>query len=238
MSTIVAEDLVQREQLLQDFGRPERAALYVPRVLQQHLVDDPHRHAWTAEGAAVFADVSGFTKLSEALAQKGREGAEQITETIERVFDALLGIAYERGGNLLKFGGDALLLWFHGDDAVARACGAAATMRSALRDIGAIRFPDVDVTLRISQGIHTGRFEFFAVGERHRELLPVGPGWSKLAASETAAEADQILITPDAAAQLPPNCLGDSVGSGHTLLREAPEHASKLPFVPRPKLAT
>jgi class 3 adenylate cyclase/tetratricopeptide (TPR) repeat protein len=186
----------------------------------------------------VFADVSGFTKLSEALAQKGREGAEQITETIERVFDSLLGIAYERGGSLLKFGGDALLLWFHGDDAVARACGAADAMRGALRDIGAIKFPDVDVTLRISQGIHAGRFEFFAVGERHRELLPVGPGWSKLAASETAAEADQILLTPEAAAHVPANCLGESVESGHTLLREAPEHASKLPFVARPKLAT
>lgn len=238
MSTIVAEDLVQREHALQDFGRPERAALYVPRVLQQHLVDDPHRHAWTAEGAAVFADVSGFTKLSEALAQKGREGAEQITETIERVFDSLLGVAYERGGSLLKFGGDALLLWFEGDDAVACACGAADAMRTALREIGAIKFPDVDITLRISQGIHAGRFEFFAVGERHRELLPVGRGWSKLAASETAAEADQILLTPEAAAQLPANCLGACVESGHSLLREAPEHASKLPFVPRPKLAT
>src|SRR6185437_7809554 len=36
MSSIVAENLVQREKLLEDFGRPERAGLYVPRVLQQH----------------------------------------------------------------------------------------------------------------------------------------------------------------------------------------------------------
>jgi len=176
MSSIVAENLVQREKLLEDFGRPERAGLYVPRVLQQHLADDPLRQAWSAEGTAVFADVSGFTKLSEALAQKGREGAEQITETIEHVFGVLLGVAYDRGGTLLKFGGDALLLWFQGEHHAVRACGAAACIRAILHDVGTIELPDVTVTLRISQGVHTGRFEFFAVGTSHRELLPVGPG--------------------------------------------------------------
>jgi hypothetical protein len=57
-----------------------RAIPYVARILQQHLVDDPTRRAWKGKGTAVFVDISGFTKLSERLARKGREGAEQITE--------------------------------------------------------------------------------------------------------------------------------------------------------------
>jgi predicted ATPase/class 3 adenylate cyclase len=235
---IVVENLVQREKLLDDFGRPERAGLYVPRVLQQHLVDDPLRQAWIAEGTAVFADVSGFTKLSEALAQKGREGAEQITETIEHVFGVLLGVAYERGGTLLKFGGDALLLWFQGEHHVVRACGAAARIRDVLRDIGTIALPDVTITLRISQGVHTGRFEFFAVGTSHRELLPVGPGWSRLAAAEASADADQIVLTTETAASIPAEYLGDPTEMGRMLLREPAEHAEKVAVVPRPKLAT
>jgi predicted ATPase/class 3 adenylate cyclase len=235
---IVVENLVQREKLLDDFGRPERAGLYVPRVLQQHLVDDPLRQAWIAEGTAVFADVSGFTKLSEALAQKGREGAEQITETIEHVFGVLLGVAYERGGTLLKFGGDALLLWFQGEHHVVRACGAAARIRDVLRDIGTIALPDVTITLRISQGVHTGRFEFFAVGTSHRELLPVGPGWSRLAAAEASADADQIVLTTETAASMPAEYLGDPTEMGRMLLREPAEHAEKVAVVPRPKLAT
>jgi predicted ATPase/class 3 adenylate cyclase len=235
---IAVENLVQREKLLDDFGRPERAGLYVPRVLQQHLVDDPLRQAWIAEGTAVFADVSGFTKLSEALAQKGREGAEQITETIEHVFGVLLGVAYERGGTLLKFGGDALLLWFQGEHHVVRACGAAARIRDVLRDIGTIALPDVTITLRISQGVHTGRFEFFAVGTSHRELLPVGPGWSRLAAAEASADADQIVLTTETAASMPAEYLGDPTEMGRMLLREPAEHAEKVAVVPRPKLAT
>jgi class 3 adenylate cyclase/tetratricopeptide (TPR) repeat protein len=237
-STIMASGRLEREALLEDFGRPERAGLYVPRILQQHLAEDPLRQGWVAEGTAVFADVSGFTKLSEALARKGREGAEQITETIEQVFALMLGVAYDRGGSLLKFGGDALLLWFEGEDHVARACDAAAKMRGVLHEVGTIELSDVTVTLRMSQGVHSGRFEFFAVGQSHRELLPVGPGWSRLAATESAAEAGQILVTTEAAAELPSDCLGDSIATGRLLVREPSEHRDDMPLVPRPKLAT
>ena len=51
-------------------------------MLQQRLASHPEDRAWTAEGTAVFVDVSGFTRLSEQLARKGREGSEQITEVI------------------------------------------------------------------------------------------------------------------------------------------------------------
>src|SRR5690349_19757873 len=91
---------------------PEGAGRYFARILQHHLVDDPESPHWITEGTAAFVDISGFTKLSERLARKGREGAEQITEAIGSSFDAILHVAYANGGSLLKFGGDALLIWF------------------------------------------------------------------------------------------------------------------------------
>ena len=56
-----------------------RAGLYVPRILQKHLATDPERRWWSQTGTAVFSDISGFTRLSEQLARKGRAGSEQIT---------------------------------------------------------------------------------------------------------------------------------------------------------------
>ena len=237
MTPVVADNLVQREKTLRDFGRPERAGLYVPRVLQQHLADDPLSEAWSAAGTAVFADVSGFTRLSEALAQKGREGAEQITDAIEKVFGELLGVAYDRGGTLLKFGGDALLLWFDGDDHVVRACGAAGRIREALSRVGVIELPGVTITLRISQGVHTGTFDFFVVGTSHHELLTVGPEWTQLAAAESCAGADQIVISAQTASLLPQECVGESVASGNLLVHE-PAHPEKVAAAAPPKLAT
>ena len=135
----------------------ERVNLYVPRILQQHLVDHPETRGWTVEGTAAFVDISGFTKLSEQLARKGKEGAEQITEVIGKSFESILQVAYDRGGSLLKFGGDALLLWFEGDSHVERACHATLMMRAVLDDVGRIKLPDAEVTLQMSQGVHSGR---------------------------------------------------------------------------------
>ncbi len=131
---------------------------------------------WTSEGTAAFIDVSGFTKLSEALARKGREGAEHIADAIGGICESMLAVAYANGGSLLKFGGDALLLWFDGDRHEGRACRAAIQMRARLAEVGRIVVDDATITLRMAQGVHSGRFHFFAVGAAHTELLTAGPG--------------------------------------------------------------
>jgi class 3 adenylate cyclase/tetratricopeptide (TPR) repeat protein len=214
-----------------------RANLYVARMLQQHLVDDPTGRSWADDGTAVFVDVSGFTKLSEALARKGREGAEQITGVIGHVFELMLAVAYDAGGSLLKFGGDALLLWFKGDGHAGRSCRATVLMRAVLRDMGAVELRDAKIALQISQGVHSGRFHFFAVGSSHTELLPVGPAWSHLVAIERGADADEIVVSIDTASALPAESLGEPKGPGRLLKQEPPGYAEKLPLSPRPKMS-
>ncbi len=214
----------------------ERVVPYLTRILQLHLLADPDAPCWTTEGTALFADVSGFTQLSEQLARKGREGAEQITDTIGGSFASILKVAYENGASLLKFGGDALLLWFHGDGHAPRACAAAVRMRGTLDDVGRIELPGAKVTLRMSQGMHTGKFHFFAVGNSHLEMLPTGPAWSRTVAMEHAAEAGEILVSAETAALLPADLLGDPKASGVLLLREPPGQDEKIPYIPRPKM--
>ncbi len=134
----------------------------------------------TVECTMVFADVSGFTRLSERLARQGKEGAEQLVDIINACFSALLAEAYGRGGSLVKFGGDAMLLVFYDQEGNqehgARACSAAAAMRRTLREIGRIRAGDTNVVLRMSVGVHSGPYAMFVVGGSHRELLIGGPG--------------------------------------------------------------
>ena len=215
----------------------ERANAYVPRVLQKHLVDDPAGRSWTSDGTAAFVDISGFTQLSEQLARKGREGAEQISDTIGRCFESILHSAYDNGASLLKFGGDALLLWFDEEGHVARACRAAVLMRRVLGEVGRIELPDAKVTLQMAQGVHSGTFHFFAVGNSHRELLPVGPAWSRLVAMEQGAGADEIVISTETAAVLAADCVGAGKGPGLLLQHEPPGEAQKMPLRPRPQMS-
>ncbi len=203
-------------------GRSAAARPYVPRLLLQRLLHAPDERSWTVDGSVVFVDISGFTKLSERLAKRGKEGAEQVTEAIEACFTSLLAVAYGNGGGLVKFGGDALLLLFDGSDHVARAARSAVFMRSTLREVGRIELPDAKLQLRMSVGVHSGTFHFFLVGSSHRELLATGPAWTRAVEMEHEANAGEILVSPETAAALPERCLGRPKGPGRLLLRELP----------------
>jgi class 3 adenylate cyclase/tetratricopeptide (TPR) repeat protein len=171
----------------------------------------------------VFADVSGFTRLSERLARQGREGAEQLVDVINTCFSALLAEAYSRGGSLVKFGGDAMVLMFYDQDGdqhhALRACSAAVAMRRRLREVGRSRVGDSTVVLRMSVGLHSGQYGMFVVGGSHREMLIAGPAASTVVTLEAAASTGQILISPETARGLPRGCVGPSVGPGMLLAR-------------------
>jgi class 3 adenylate cyclase/tetratricopeptide (TPR) repeat protein len=210
-------------QLMPEVHAPARsvsARPYVPRLVLQRLTEAPEERWWSVDGSVVFVDISGFTKLSERLAKHGREGAEQVTDAIEACFSALLAVAYANGGGLVKFGGDALLLLFDGPGHVERAARSAVWMRRMLRDVGRVELPGVKLQLRMSVGMHTGRFDMFLVGGSHRELIVTGPAWTRTVEMEHAAEAGEILASPEALALLPARCIGREKGPGRLLVRE------------------
>lgn len=195
---------------------------YVPRLLADWQRESPDQAARVIEGTLVFVDISGFTKLSERLARKGKVGSEEVTEVLDSTFARLLAVAYENGGGLLKFGGDALLLFFSGADHTARACHAAVGMRAKLREIGAIATSAGQVRLRMSVGVHSGSFTFFLAGGSHLELLVTGPAVTRTVEMEHAAVAGEILISAGTAAALDERLLGEARAGGR-LLQKAPK---------------
>ena len=194
---------------------------YVPRLLLRHLDETPDAALRSFDGTLVFIDVSGFTQLSERLARQGREGAERLADAIGRCFTTLLTVAYECGGGLLKFGGDALLLLFDGDGHAERACRAAVGMRRTLREAGRLEEGGVRVTLRMSVGVHSGECSFFVTHGDHRELLVTGPAATEVVRMERAAATGQIVVSDQTAARLPAACTRAAAGPGR-LLHRAP----------------
>ncbi len=199
----------------------QRITPYLPRLVIDWIRDEPAVLARRLDGTIVFIDVSGFTKLSERLARAGNVGAEELAETIGSTFSELLTVAYANGGGLVKFGGDALFLFFSGEHHASRACASAIGMRATLRDQGTLTVLGQHVRLRMSIGVHTAGFEFFLVGNSHRELVAAGPGISAVAELEGAAEAGEILISPETAGLIARSLVGNAKGPG-LLLRRAP----------------
>jgi class 3 adenylate cyclase/tetratricopeptide (TPR) repeat protein len=213
--------------------QPPRGLLdpYVPRALLRHLAETPAARVQAVEGTLIFADISGFTRLSERLARRGREGAEEVVETIGTCFARLLRVAYDNGGGLLKFGGDALLLKFEGEEHLARAARSAVGMRRRLREAGPLQTSAGKITLRMSQGMHSGEILMFLVGASHREHLIAGPTTSTVVQMEKVADAGEIVLSPQVARRLPRACVGTAKGPGH-LLASAPAGADWAPSEP------
>src|SRR5512144_1876460 len=79
-------------------------AAYLPQDRRQALArgeDLPER----ARGAALFADIAGFTPLTEALdrALGARRGVEAMTDQINRVYNALIAEVERCGGRVIGF---------------------------------------------------------------------------------------------------------------------------------------
>ena len=78
--------------------------------------DDRDLPLRTFEAATLFADASGFTALTEKLAQR-KNGAELMCEIMNRFIGAVILIVHQHGGDVVKFAGDAVSCIFEVGDA-------------------------------------------------------------------------------------------------------------------------
>ncbi len=153
--------------------------------------------------------------------RKGRIGAEELTSVLSSVFSDMLSVAYQRGGSLLKFGGDALLLLFEGPDHPLEAVGAAVDMRAALRASAGISTSVGRIALRMSVGVHSGRIDFFMVGDSHRELIVTGPTATTTTEMESIADANEIVVSAATRAALPADYTKNAKGNGWVLRKRS-----------------
>ncbi|MDQ1746448.1 MAG: hypothetical protein QOD07_711 [Frankiaceae bacterium] len=195
---------------------------YVPRPVVDWLretPDDTHREV---RGSFVFADISGFTALTEQLAARGKVGAEEMADVLNATFARLLVPAYDYGAALVKWGGDATLLLFTGDQHASRAARAAYEMQRVMRRVGRVRTTRGSVQLRMSVGVHSGVLDFFLVGGSHRELVVTGPAVAAVTALEQAAAAGEVLLSGTTRAALPDGLTEDAGGGAYRLISPPP----------------
>ncbi len=219
---------------------PEHAA-YVPRLLPGWaFASDALAHR-EIDASLVLFDISGFTRLTERLSRQGRAGAEELSDVLHAVFTPLVAVAEDEGSDLLKWGGDAVLLLLDGPGHALRAARAARGMHRVLGLVGHLRTSVGRVVLRASSGIHTGTVHLVLAGDpaAHRELIVVGPAATAVCRVDAAAGAGQIVVSEETARALPSRLLGAAVPAGWLLARAVPEPETLpvvAPGVPPPEL--
>jgi class 3 adenylate cyclase/tetratricopeptide (TPR) repeat protein len=198
---------------------------YVPRLVLAWAAAESSAAHRVVDGSLVLLDITGFTRLTERLARRGREGAEELSEILDRVFGQLLTEADDEGADLLKWGGDAVLLLLDGPEHARRAGRSALRMHRRLTRSGRLSTSIGRVVLRASSGVESGPVHLVLVGtpSRHRELVVLGPTATRVAMLERAAGTGQVLAGETTVAQLSARSVGPWKDPGH-LLTGLPAH--------------
>jgi len=187
----------------------EIAFRYLPRTLIEHWEKNPDiRPVWYQwlKGSLMHCDVTGFTAMSEKLGEVGKEGAELMAGVLNQFFERMLAIAVSWGGIQIKFGGDAMLLYFPDEQHAQRAAACGLEMQSVMREFSHVRIKDDYHKLRMRIGIHSGQFFVCSAGQvgtkvgQGEGLLHyyiVGKDVNKAADTEPMAEPGQVVVSTE-----------------------------------------
>jgi class 3 adenylate cyclase/tetratricopeptide (TPR) repeat protein len=169
-----------------------------------------------AQGVVLLADISGFIPLTDALVRElgPRQGIDELTQQLNRVYDALIAEVERYGGNVIFFSGDAITCWFDGKDeggrtkeeedsslilhpSSFRAVACALEMQRVMQPFAALTTPSgAVVSLAIKVAVTAGPVRRFLVGDPQLQLLDVlaGQTLDRMARIERLAQKGETLV--------------------------------------------
>lgn len=169
-----------------------------------------------ADGTVLFADISGFTALTEALVhQYGRfRGVDELARHFNRLFELLIAEIHYHGGSVIGFAGDAITCWFDEDIdwaapqdkietkpkytySIARAASAAFGLQHVMGSASTVQIgTDQTVVLGLKAVLSSGKVRRLLVGNPDIQVIDVLAGsiLDQVAAGEQIANQGEILV--------------------------------------------
>lgn len=183
----------------------EALAAYIPMDRRQALTrgeDLPDR----TNGAALFADISEFTSVTEALTRElgPRRAAEELTRQLNRVYGALIAEVHRYGGSVIGFSGDAITCWLDEDNG-RRATACALALQGAMTQLGAAPTAPSELSpLGIKVAVAAGPARRFLIGHPHIQLIDVLAGviLDRIAAAEGQLRQGEVVVGAEVMAWL------------------------------------
>ena len=158
----------------------------------------------TREATVLFADIRGFTAMSENMA------AAEVLQMLNEYFEVMVEVVFQHEGTVDKFVGDEIMvIWgapvTHEDDP-ARAVRSAIAMQQALIEFNQTRAAEGLTPIHIGIGINTGELVAGYIGStRTMSYSVIGDTVNTAARLCSAAKAGEIIIT-----EATYNCIKDA----------------------------
>jgi len=199
---LVLDDLTEKKLL--EAQRRLFEKMVSPAVIRQLNPDSLILGGQRKEITVLFADIRGFTTISEKLLP------EELVSILNRHLAAAAEAILQEEGTIDKFLGDAVMAWFNAPvrqpDHALRAVRAAINIRDSLKRLHLQLPPDQRLSFGI--GIHTGEAVLGLIGsERRLEYTAIGDCINTAKRIQENARADQILVTGEVIDRIGNNAL-------------------------------
>lgn len=198
-----------------------------------HFIDEQFAaasHSGSLQAVTLFMDMSGFTTMTQAFMQRGRDGAETLSTILNHVFTPIVQAVYEQKGFITGFAGDAFTALFPIDEPL-RACAAALRIHTLIQQEQQQTTPFGDFSIAVRMGLSAGSVTWGIVGsERQRIYFFRGRAIDDCTTAEDVAQPGDIILDEQVQALLRPQ------QSHLAPLREAPRLArlQAITFHPDP----
>ena len=199
-------------------------ASYLPKLIVQRANDgrlsgsEPVAERFSA--ALLFADVSGFTKLTERLAAQGPAGTEHLTQILNLYFGRIIDIVDHWGGDVVKFAGDALIALWPAHDGTTDAASFATSSATACalelqRELNNYSVGD-DLRLAMKVSIGAGTVSCSHLGGVYErwEFLLAGPPLEQVGIANGLASPGDVVVSAAAMQFIRDDITADPLAEG------------------------
>lgn len=206
----------------------------VPELIVENYRAGVHRGSLRAVG--MFLDISGFSRMTDALMQHGEHGSEILAGMMRAVFDPIVNAIFAQGGMIVGYAGDAVSALFPTETDEAGAChralAAAFAIQERLRSNQEYKTPYGGFRVSAKIGLSVGAVSWGILRSRDGRAATYyfrGGAISEAAEAEQRAGAGEIILTEDACGGLGADIESEALGS----FRRLRGVAGPLPL-PRP----
>lgn len=175
---------------------------FVPRCIAEIMIEDPQYLTGVGErnypSVMLFADIAGFTRLTEELTLQDNEGVETLTRVLNSYFGTMIDRIVAHGGDVFRFAGDALLaIWIEGEinDLCQLATRCSLELQTAVEKMKA----EHQMPLSVRMDLGTGEVLLSNVGGIYKrwEFLLRGLPFSQLEQTNHYAKPGEVVLSPE-----------------------------------------
>ncbi len=182
--------------------------------------------------AVLFADISGFTRLTERLCREGEMGVELLASTLNAYFGLVIDIIHEHAGEVVRFAGDGLIaVWATESDTTPtadqcrlrseQAACCALRVQAMLAEVRPVY--GITMVMRIGLGIGAGILRQLGGWNGRWEFVFTGPALRQASLACPQAEPGGVVLAPEILPWLTPRAQIDPIPQGWASLRDLAE---------------